>query len=582
MRIINLTENLRFSDKSRLVLTIIFMFFFNVFSAQKKADLIVYNAKIYTVNQNFDIAEAMAISKGKIVAIGGKEILKNYTSTQKIDAQQKSIYPGFIDAHCHFTGYATDRWKSDLVGTKSWEEIVEKIKKYSETAPKFWLYGRGWDQNDWTVKEFPTKEKLDELFPNRPVYLKRIDGHAAVANQKALDLAKITVDTKILGGEIEQKNGKLTGILVDNAMDLVEKVIPAIEDNLAIQYFGELQKECFAFGLTSLHDCGISEHTLSLLEKSQKQKVLKMNVFALLEDNPNYYEKWIKKGRYTNEKITVGGFKVYADGALGSRGACLLSDYHDKPNWKGFLLSDKEHFENLAKKLVNSDLQMCTHAIGDSANREILKIYGDVLKGKNDKRWRIEHAQIVNSADFQFFGKYNIIPSVQPTHATSDMYWAEERLGSERIKTAYAYQDLLKQNGWLTLGTDFPVEDINPFKTFLASVTRKDAQNFPENGFQKENALTREQTLRGMTIWAAKSVFQEKERGSLEVGKNADFIILNQDLMKIDEKDILKTNVLETWVDGTKSYYNQKYFDDLAKKLSGRAVSLDIIEAKAK
>ena len=225
---------------------------------------------------------------------------------------------------------------------------------------------------------------------------------------------------------------------------------------------------------------------------------------------------------------------------------------------------------------------MCTHAIGDSANREILKIYGDVLKGKNDKRWRIEHAQIVNPTDFQYFGEYNIVPSVQPTHATSDMYWAEERLGSERIKTAYAYQDLLKQNGWVALGTDFPVEDINPFKTFLASVARKDAQNFPENGFQKENALTREQTLRGMTIWAAKSVFQEKERGSLEVGKNADFIILNQDLMNIDEKDILKTNVLETWVDGTKSYYNQKYFDDLAKKLSGRAVSLDIIEAKAK
>ena len=524
----------------------------------------------------------MAISKGKIVAIGGKEILKNYTATQKIDAQQKPIYPGFIDAHCHFTGYATDRWKSDLVGTKSWEEIVEKIKKYSETAPKFWLYGRGWDQNDWAVKEYPTKEKLDELFPNRPVYLKRVDGHAAIANQKALDLAKITTETKILGGDIEQKNGKLTGILVDNAMDLVEKVIPEIEDDLAIKYFGELQKECFAFGLTSLHDCGISEHTLSLLEKSQQQKVLKMNVFTLLSDNPDYYEKWIKKGRYTNGKITVGGFKVYADGALGSRGACLLSDYHDKPKWRGFLLSEKSHFENLAKKLVKSDLQMCTHAIGDSANREILKIYGDVLKGKNDKRWRIEHAQIVNPADFQYFGKYNIVPSVQPTHATSDMYWAEERLGSERIKTAYAYQDLLKQNGWVALGTDFPVEDINPFKTFLASVARKDAQNYPENGFQKENALTREQTLRGMTIWAAKSVFQEKERGSLEVGKNADFIILNQDLMNIDEKDILKTNVLETWVDGTKSYYNQKYFDDLAKKLSGRIVSLDIIEAKAK
>jgi predicted amidohydrolase YtcJ len=397
-----------------------------------------------------------------------------------------------------------------------------------------------------------------------------------------LDLAKVTVNSKILGGEIEQKNGKLTGILVDNAMDLVENVIPQIEDEMAIKYFGELQQECFAYGLTSVHDCGITEHTLSLLEKSQQKKVLKMNVFALLEDNPNYYDRWIKKGRYTNGKITVGGFKVYADGALGSRGACLLNDYHDKPHWKGFLLSEKSHFEDLAQKLKNSNLQMCTHAIGDSANRVMLKIYADVLGANNDRRWRIEHAQIVNPADFQYFGKYKIVPSVQPTHATSDMYWAEDRLGSERLKTAYAYQDLLKQNGWLPLGTDFPVEDISTFKTFLSAVARKDAQNYPENGFQKENALTREQTLRGMTIWAAKSVFQEKERGSLEVGKKADFIILNQNLMSVDEKDILKTQVLETWVDGRKVFYNQKYFDELAKKLSGKTVSLDINEAKPK
>lgn len=536
-------------------LKIVLLLACGLLSAQKKVDLIVHNAKIFTVNQNFATAEAMAISNGKIVAVGKeKDILKNYTSNKKIDGQRKTVYPGFIDAHCHFTGFATDRWKSNLVGTKSWEEIVEKIKDYSKSAPKFWLYGRGWDQNDWQVKEFPTNEILDELFPDRPVYLKRIDGHAAIANQKALDLAKVTIETKISGGDIEQKNGKLTGILVDNAMDLVEKVIPQIEDEMAIRYFGELQKECFAYGLTSVHDCGISEHTLSLLEKSQQKKILKMNVFALLEDNPDYYDRWVKKGRYTNGKITVGGFKVYADGALGSRGACLMSDYHDKPQWRGFLLSDRKHFEDLAQKLKKSNLQMCTHAIGDSANRVMLKIYADVLGRNNNRRWRIEHAQIVDPEDFQYFGNYQIVPSVQPTHATSDMYWAEDRLGSERIKTAYAYQDLLKQNGWLPLGTDFPVEDISTFKTFLASVARKDAQNYPEKGFQKENALTREQTLRGMTIWAAKSVFQEKERGSLEPGKKADFIILNQDLMTVDEKDILKTQVLETWVDGQKVY----------------------------
>ena len=542
-----------------------------VLFAQKPADLIITNAKIYTVNQNFDTAESMAISKGKIVAVGkSADILKNYKSSKVQDLRGKTVFPGLIDAHCHFTGYATDKWKCELWGTKSWDEIIAKISEYAKTAPKEWLYGRSWDQNDWAVKEFPNKEKLDKLFPNRPVYLKRIDGHAAVANQKALDIAGVTKHSKILGGEIEVKNGKLTGILVDNAMLLVEKHIPEIEDSEAIQYFSDLQKECFSYGLTSLHDCGITERTLDRLEKAQTQGQLQMKIFALLEDNPDYYDRWIKKGRYTNKNITVGGFKVYSDGALGSRGACLIHDYSDKKGWKGFLLSERKHFESLAKKLKNSDLQMCTHAIGDSANRTILQIYGDVLGVKNDRRWRIEHAQIVDKNDFDLFGKYSIIPSVQPTHATSDMYWAEDRLGKERLKYAYAYEDLLKQNGWLPLGTDFPVEEISPLKTFHSAVARKDSKNYPANGFQKENALTREQAMRGMTIWAAKAAFQENEIGSLEPGKSADFIIVDQDLMTIPEDQILDTKVLETYSNGKKVFYNKEYYDDLAKKLSGR------------
>ena len=529
------------------------LFFLMIISAQKPADLIITNAKIYTVNAKFDIAESMAISNGKILAVGkNKDILKKYQSQNIQNLQGKSIFPGFIDAHCHFTGYATDKWKCELWGTKSWEEIIQKLIDYSKNAPMEWLYGRSWDQNDWPVKEFPNKAKLDELFPNRPVYLKRVDGHAAIANQKALDIAGITTNTKINGGEIEVKNGKLTGILVDNAMLLVEKYIPEISDEMAIQYFEDLQKTCFSYGLTSLHDCGISAHTFSLLEKAQDQNVLKMKIFALLEDNPTTYDEWIKKGRFTKGNITFGGYKVYSDGALGSRGACLIHDYSDKKDWKGFLLSDQKHFETLAKKLKDNDLQMCTHAIGDSANRTILNIYGDVLGIKNDRRWRIEHAQIVDKNDFDLFGKYSIIPSVQPTHATSDMYWAEERLGKERLKYAYAYEDLLKQNDWLPLGTDFPVEEINPIKTFFAAVARKDAKNFPDSGFQKENALTREQALRGMTIWAAKAAFQEKELGSLEEGKSADFVVLNQDLMSIDENKILETKVLETYSSGKK------------------------------
>ena len=552
-------ENLLFLDKSQFVPTVVILLFSVFISAQKNADLIIKNAKIYTVNNNFDVAEAMAISEGKILAVGkNAEILKKFKSKNIQNLQGKTVFPGFIDAHCHFTGYATDKWKCELWGTKSWDEVISRITEYSKNAPMEWIYGRSWDQNDWPIKEFPNKEKLDQLFPNRPVYLKRIDGHAAIANQKALDIAGIDLNTKLNGGEVEQKNGKLTGVLIDNAMLLVEKHLPQISDEMAINYFGELQKECFAYGLTSLHDCGITEHTLSLLEKAQSQNKLQMKIFALLEDNPNYYDRWVKKGRYTNKNITVGGFKVYSDGALGSRGACLIHDYSDKKDWKGFLLSERKHFENLAKKLKNSNLQMCTHAIGDSANRTILQIYGDVLGIKNNRRWRIEHAQIVDKNDFNLFAKYSIIPSVQPTHATSDMYWAEERLGKERLKYSYAYEDLLKQNGWLPLGTDFPVEEINPFKTFLAAVARKDSKNFPANGFQKENALTREQTIRGMTIWAAKAAFQENELGSLEVGKSADFIILNQDLMTIPETEILNTKVLETYSNGKAVFRKDK------------------------
>lgn len=524
-------------------------------AAQNKADYILTNAKIYTVNQNFDVVESMAIAEGKIIAVGKSEaLLMKFQTAQIIDLKGKTILPGLIDAHCHFTGYATDLWKAQLFGTKSWQEVLLKMQAYAKNAQREWIYGRGWDQNDWDVKEFPTKEKLDALFPNRPVFLKRIDGHAAIANQKALDIAGINAKTKISGGEVEVKNGKLTGILIDNAMQSVEKHIPEIEDDLALQYYAQAQKECFAYGLTALHDCGISEKTLHLLEKAQSKDQLQMKIFALLEDNPKYYDHWIQKGRYVNKNITVGGFKVYSDGALGSRGAHLLHDYADKKDWKGFLLADKAHFQTIARKIADSNLQMCTHAIGDAANRTMLQIYGDVLGEKNDRRWRIEHAQIINPADFHLFGKYAIIPSVQPAHATSDMYWAEARLGKERLKHAYAYEDLLNENKWLPLGTDFPVEDINPFKTFYAAVARKDAKHFPEGGFQKENALSRVQALRGMTIWAAKAAFQEQEMGSLEVGKSADFIIVNQDLMTVPENDILDMKVLETFSNGKKVY----------------------------
>ena len=522
---------------------------------RQKIPLLVHHAKIYTADDKFTVAEAMAIRDGKIIAIGTNDaILKEYEGEEEINAAGKTIFPGFIDAHCHFTGYATDLWKCNLVGTGSFAEVIDKMIAYSKTAPMEWLYGRGWDQNNWDVKEFPSKEKLDSLFPNRPVFLKRIDGHAAIANQKALDLAKITAASTIEGGSIELKEGKLTGILIDNAMHLVENIIPSISDELAKKYFNEAQNTCFALGLTGVHDCGISEHTVDLIDAEQKAGHLKMKIYAMLTDSARYYDKWIAKGIYKTDLLHVGGFKLYGDGALGSRGACLLQDYTDKRGWKGFLLSDPQHFKEVAAKLANTKFQMCTHAIGDSGNREILKIYAEVLKGKNDKRWRIEHAQVVDANDFNLFGANNIIPSVQPTHATSDMYWADKRLGMGRIKNAYAYKKLLEQNGWMPLGTDFPVEDISPFKTFYAAVVRQDSKGYPAGGFQMENALSREETLRGMTIWAAKAAFEEQEKGSLEIGKAADFIIVDTDLVTCDAAKILKATVNQTYINGRNVY----------------------------
>lgn len=520
--------------------------------AKNKVDLIVHNATIYTVDSAFSKAEAMAIKDGKIVETGTNNfILKKYSSNEIMDANKKFIYPGLIDAHAHFLGYAQSLFQVQLSGTNSWQEVIDAVKKFHEEHPdETWIRGRGWDQNDWDIKQFPDNTVLNQLFPNNPVLLIRVDGHAAIANQKALELSNIKPNQTLVGGEVEVKKGKLTGILIDNAIGLVRSNIP---DANIIDYEKWLlaaQQNCFEFGLTTITDCGLNYKDVDMIDVLQKNNKLNMRLYVMLSDNKENLDYFLPKGPYKTEKLFVKGIKVYADGALGSRGACLLQHYTDKPGWGGFLLSNKSHYDSLAQVLVKTDFQMCTHAIGDSANREILNIYTKVLGGKNDKRWRIEHAQVVNQNDFNLFGNSNIIPSVQPTHATSDMYWAKDRLGNERVKEAYAFKQLMQQNGWVPLGTDFPVEDINPFKTFLASVFRKDSNGFPDTGFQKENALSREETVRGMTIWAAKANFMEKEIGSLEKGKQADFIILNKDFMSVQESDILKIKVTSTYSNG--------------------------------
>lgn len=530
------------------------LFFILTSCSKQKADIIIHDAVIYTVDSAFSVAQAMAVKDGIILAVGkNEEILSAYTATENIDAKGGAVYPGLIDAHAHFVAYGRSLFQADLFGTTSWEEALDRIQAFSKKHPDLpWIQGRGWDQNKWPGKTYPTNEALNKMFPDKPVVLTRIDGHASIANQKALDLAGIKAGQTITGGSIEVKNGKLTGVLIDNGDDKVYAQIPAPTPEIYTQWLLAAQKNCFEQGLTTITDCGLNYKDVEGIDALQKAGKLDMRLFVMLSDNDENLAKYLVKGPYKTDKLFVNSFKVYADGALGSRGACLLQPYNDKPGWQGFLLRNKSHYDSLAKVLAASGFQMCTHAIGDSANREILRVYNKYLKGKNDRRWRIEHAQIINQADFDLFGSASIVPSVQPTHATSDMYWAEERLGKERLKGGYAYQQLLKQNGWLPLGTDFPVEDISPFKTFLAAVVRKDAKGFPDGGFQMENALTREQAIRGMTIWAAKANFLEKEVGSLEKGKKADFIFLSNDLMKIADTAILQTKVKATFLGGKK------------------------------
>jgi len=522
----------------------------------KKVDTVVFNGVIYTVDSSFSTAQAMAIKDGVIVALGtDAEITAAYTGQEKIDAKGQAVYPGFIDAHAHFVGYGKSLFQVDLFGTTSWEEAVERVKTFAAAHPELtWIEGRGWDQNKWPGKKYPTNALLNTMFPNTPVVLQRVDGHAAIANQKAFDIAGVKPGQTIVGGEVETKNGVLTGVLIDNAKGLVYNSIPEVNKQTYTQWLQAAQQNCFAQGLTTVTDCGLDISDINFIDTLQKEGKINMRLFAMLSDNPENLSAYLKRGPYKTDKLFVNGFKVYADGALGSRGACLLHAYEDRDNWTGFLLANISHYDSLASVLAATNFQMCTHAIGDSANRQILNIYNKYLQKGNDKRWRIEHAQVVNPSDFNLFGAAAVVPSVQPTHATSDMYWAAERLGNERIKGAYAYKQLLDQNGWLPLGTDFPVEDISPFKTFLAAVGRVDAKGFPEGGFQMENALTREQTIKGMTIWAAKASFLEKEVGSLEAGKKADFIILAQDLMHVPVNKILDTKVVATFSGGKKVF----------------------------
>ena len=536
-------------------ISLFFALFLMVSCDQKNkttVDTIITDATIYSVNNSFQEFSAMAITKGKIVAIGSdSEITGKYESKNTIEADGKFIYPGLYDAHCHFYNFGLTLQEVDLRGTKSMAQIVNRLQAFQKKKNPAFIVGNGWDQNDWAVKKYPTKADLDKAFPNIPVVLNRVDGHAIIVNSKALQMAGITKNTNTDGGQIELVNGEPTGILVDNPMELVFKIIPKPTRKIQIAALLDAEKVMFDYGLTTVNDAGLDPDIINLIDSLQKAKLMKLNVYAMITANQKNIDLYLKKGIYKTDNLNVRSFKMYGDGALGSRGACMHKPYSDKPGQYGALLAPITGLKEVAKQIAASKFQLNTHAIGDSANTVILKIYSKALAGTKDRRWKIEHAQVLREVDFDYF-KFGIIPSVQPTHATSDMYWAGERLGKERLKNAYAYKKLLQKAGTIALGTDFPVEEVNPMLTFHAAVARKDAKEYPKGGFQIENALSRAETLRGMTLWAAYSNFEEKEKGSLEIGKWADFVMYDQDLMKIEEHKIVKMKPIVTYLKGQK------------------------------
>lgn len=518
-------------------------------------DLIVTNALIYTADSAFSIHAAMAIADGKILEVGDNDLIQSrYSADSLLDAGGKAIYPGFIDPHSHFYGLALLARYADLSEAHSFDDILEILSERQKSQPSEWITGRGWDQNNWPGQQFPDNKKLNELFPENPVVLIRVDGHAVLVNDAAIALSGITADSVKNKKEAIMRNGLFTGVFLESMADRFRSLIPEPKGNELFSLIENSANQCYAVGLTMVTDAGIDAGIIDYYDSLQSEDQLKMAIYAMINPSEANIDRFLRKGVFLKPKLSVRSIKLYADGALGSRGACLLKPYSDAPGEYGILTITPEDLGRYCVLAYDNGYQVNTHAIGDSAVRTALKVYSNYLLPGNDLRWRIEHAQVVHPDDFRLFGEFSIVPSVQATHATSDMKWARHRLGDHRIRNAYALKTLMQQNGWIPNGTDFPIENISPIYTFYASVARKDLNGYPKGGFQKENALTRQEALRSITRWAAMSCFEEQRRGSIEPGMNADFVMLDKDIMQVPEREIPHTRVLLTVIDGKAVY----------------------------
>lgn len=524
--------------------------------------LLVHNALIHTFDSEYSVVESGALAvadDGTILAIGDSEAVKSaFPDARRLDMQGKSILPGLIDAHGHLYGLAESFTRANLVGTRSKAEVIKRLREFADGLQEGeWLLGRGWDQNDWPEAAFPGRQELDSEFPDRPVWLRRIDGHAAWGNSAAMAQADrdLSGNWQPQGGFIHRDEyGEATGVFIDGAMDLVDAVVPATSPETMEAALDLATRSLSSFGLTGVHDPGVNRSVIELYRKKILQNEFPLRVHAMTDGVGETLDWLCTDGPVLDPsgRLQLRSVKLYADGALGSRGAALLEDYSDDPGNRGLLFSSQQTLESQARRAMSCGLQLGIHAIGDGANRQVLDAYERLIPEfpDNPGRHRIEHAQTLSSNDIPRFAQLGIIAAMQPTHATSDMYWAVDRLGEQRARGAYAWRSLRDSGAVLAFGSDFPVEQANPMLGIHAAVTRQDLKGWPTGGWFPEQSISRQQAIRAFTLDAAYAAFMEDEIGSLEVGKRADFIVLDRDIMKVPAEQIPEIQVLQTWLDG--------------------------------
>lgn len=558
---------------NRLVISFLFLFF--VSCESQKADMIIHNGMIYTMNDLNPTAEAVAVSSGKIIALGKYTDLDPLITprTKIINLRGATMTPGIIEGHGHFYGLGLAKMQLDLSKTESYQDLVDMVSDaVKNSKPGEWILGRGWHQSKWNddkndfVKGFQTHERLSEISPNNPVWLKHASGHAGFANQKAMDIAGVNKETEFgFGGEIiKDLSRKPTGVFNERAQGLIsEKVENNLGEDSDLRAIELAVKASLENGVTSFHDAGIGRRTIEVLREAINKDILKVRIYAMLTSrDTTLLNEWYKKGPEIGtggDLLTIRSIKINADGALGSRGAWLIDEYSDRPGHYGMPTQSMDYVYSVAKQGIKTGFQVNSHAIGDKANREILNEYEKVFNEHPelaiDHRWRIEHAQHIAPDDIPRFGRLKVIPSIQGIHMSSDRPWAINRLGQKRIEeSAYVWRDLINHGAVLINGSDVPVEPIDPIASFYASTTRKTLKGLPDFGYEPKQKMTRIEALKSYTINAAYGAFEDQIKGSIEIGKYADFTVFSQNLITIPEEKILDTKVLYTIVNGVVEY----------------------------